>query len=222
MQQGSRVTRSDRGGGGGGGGGGGSLSSGAAKGLLHQLHSQRLSMDLILETTPRESRYSNNLVELMKREEVALAGGGGAATAKSLKELVAKVDELLYAETKAFFAKSTQHNIKRWKSLADKLDNERMRIRAESNFVSEGGGDGNSSSKWRGVNSATGGGSSPSHKIDLDLESRRLEEDYSRNWGKYEDFHLKEAFKVVMMFIFKFVLSIIIYGDYFLLCLLLI
>jgi hypothetical protein len=137
---------------------------------LRSLQMQRINMELLLETTPKESRYSNTLVDLMKREEMALRDISSGKQVQ-VRDLVARVDDLLFQETRAFFQKNAQHNSKRWRALAEKLEGERGRHRGGELMVKASG------------------------KIDLDLETMRLEEDYNRNWSLYEEFHLREAFK---------------------------
>lgn len=149
-------------------------SKAARLGPLSRSHYlQRIQLELTLETLPRDSRYSNTLIDLMKREETALQDGAKSAM---LKDLIARVDEALKQETKHFFEKSTQQNCKRWTSLLQKLDRERENFRGDLviNKTADRNRDG---------------------KISLELESRRLEEDYNRNWFYYEGFHLREAFK---------------------------
>jgi hypothetical protein len=46
------------------------------KSLKKQHDLKRSQLELSLETTPRDSRYSDQLVEMMRREEYLLANGG--------------------------------------------------------------------------------------------------------------------------------------------------
>jgi hypothetical protein len=86
------------------------------------------SVDLTLETTPRDSRYSYGLMELMKKEETLLVKDPSSYAAKSI---VAKVDENLRLETRAFFAKMMNSNLKKWESLQEKLKKERDGLKTE-------------------------------------------------------------------------------------------
>lgn len=83
---------------------------------------QRFLLELTLETTSRDSRYSANLVNLMQAEEETQ--GGLLPT-----ELNRKVDEVLSQETHRFFEKTAAQNMKRWKTLSQKQESERERHR---------------------------------------------------------------------------------------------
>lgn len=167
---------------------------------------QRTQLELTLETTPRDSRYSANLVSLMKAEEDN-AGKEKLVAA----ELNRKVDEALSLETHKFFERTAAQNIKRWKGLSQKLEHDREKYRAQLNdqlmkiaatsSVAAAVGLDNGNTGMNGISgtSSSVGSSSKGKKVltaeDLDEESLRLEEDYSKNFLQYEGFNLSEAFK---------------------------
>lgn len=62
-------------------------------------HRQINSLELQLETTPRDSRFSHTLLELMRKEETMANESPGAQAVSQ------KVDEMLKQETQAFFHK---------------------------------------------------------------------------------------------------------------------
>ena len=160
---------------------------------------QRTQLELNLETTPRDSRYSSNLVGLMKAEE-----DNTGKDKAILLDLNRKVDEALSLETHKFFEKTAAQNIKRWKTLSQKLDLERekyrvqlseqiMRINPNHSPIVSAYSNGCDFSDMPQVSEC------PNAKIltaeDLDEESLRLEQDYNRNFMVYEGFNLSEAFK---------------------------
>ena len=190
--------------------------------LIIEQQKQRTQLELVLETTPRDSRYSALLVSLMKAEEDNTVKEKAAVI-----ELNRKVDEALSQETHKFFEKTASQNIKRWKPLAQKLELDREKYKALLNDqiakinathggtisggVTEVGSSSASSSSSNSIPS-----SSKSKKIlltgvekgthvetvkkvlnsdDLDEESLRLEEDYNKKFLYYEGFNLSEAFK---------------------------
>lgn len=146
---------------------------------------QRVQLELAFETAPRDSRYSNGLIDMMRKEEVIIAKDPNSSVTKSVSQ---KVDENLRAETRGFFNKSVQKNAKRWAILKEKFDHETQQfargltteLKAFSNVK----------------------GSAPPLRVnhtptaeELDEEADRLECDYNKNWYKYENFNLQEAFK---------------------------
>ena len=166
---------------------------------------QRVQLELNLETTPRDSRYSENLVNLMRMEEATVRDGGNS----SAGDLTRRVDEALASETRKFFAKNCTNNIKKFKSLALKLEKEREQQRISliekimrlSNSVNE-----NKSIKQSDILSEfMSDGKEIEHvKLppsgvltaeDLDDEALRLEGDYNKHFLQYEGFNLIEAFK---------------------------
>lgn len=188
--------------------------------LIIEQQKQRMQLELVLETTPRDSRYSTLLVSLMKAEEDNTVKEKAATI-----ELNRKVDEALCLETHKFFEKTASQNIKRWKPLAQRLELDREKYKALLNdqiaranathgTISIGGGleVGNttnssslpSSSKSKkiltttigtGIGTYTEIGKKTLTSDDLDEESLRLEEDYNKNFLLYEGFNLLEAFK---------------------------
>lgn len=77
--------------------------------MLNDQNQQRFQLELSLETTPRDSRYSANLVNLMKAEEDNPEKGVMPS------DLNRKVDEALSQETHKFFEKTATQNLIRWK-----------------------------------------------------------------------------------------------------------
>jgi hypothetical protein len=158
---------------------------------LHKEHAlRRVQLELLLETTPRDSRYSSELVEMMKREETLLGDGQAvSSTSAATKDLISKIERALADETSRYFARVSALNNKRWVGLMQTLERERERLKMEyfdkstrlpepvpivplqPNFF----------------DSVT--------ESDLEAESARLEESYNRNWLMYEGFHLNEAFQ---------------------------
>lgn len=148
-----------------------------AKELQHQHYLQRIQLELTLETTPRDSRYSSGLLELMKKEETVLRD----QSSQSAKSIVFRVDEMLRAETQAFFRKSAQQNIRRWAALQEKFRQDRQSLIMDFGVVFRQ----ISVEDFRDVVTAD----------DLESESLRLECDYNRNWFEYENYSLQQAFK---------------------------
>jgi hypothetical protein len=154
-------------------------------GELKKTHyQQRIQLELTFETTPRDSRYSNGLLELMKKEEQVMKDPHCAAA----KAIVLKVDDALRCETQFFFAKSAQQNTRRWLSLNEKLTKERLQLLDE--FC-------RTSSKPANLdrNCCTEISATSTTTFDLELEAERLEFDYNLNWFSYENFNLQQAFK---------------------------
>ena len=169
--------------------------------LTSEHQQQRTQLELNLETTPRDSRYSSNLVGLMKAEE-----DNTGKDKMALVDLNRKVDEALSLETHKFFEKTAAQNIKRWKALSQKLDLEREKyrmqlsdqiIRVNPNYIPIVGAYSNGSDFSDTLNLQVS--DSTNKKIltaeDLDEESLRLEQDYNRNFIAYEGFNLSEAFQ---------------------------
>jgi len=160
---------------------------------------QRLQLELTLETIPRDSRYSAQLIDLMKREEVALRDN---STAAPTAELTRRVDEALRVETEKFFNKNVEQNVKRWNALQKKIEGELQRFKEEMTTHPEITNNSSSSiadSRVKAVgHSDDAVGDSINYRIptteELDRETLRLEEDYNQNWHKYEEHNLKTAF----------------------------
>ena len=90
--------------------------------LQRSIHNQRLQLELALETMPREV-YSNQLMEAMRREEMAMRDG-----VKVTNESAKGIDDMLRNETSKFYRKISKENEKRWKSLQEKVSNEYNRF----------------------------------------------------------------------------------------------
>lgn len=146
---------------------------------------QRISLELQLETTPHDSRFSNQLLSMMQKEEVMQRDGTGPSL-----DLIRKTDEMLGQETHKFFSKTTSSNIRRWNALDAKLTKERDRLKSEIQS--------STSIVLKPLDNAgmtTTRAKAELTEEDLDEEAARLEEDYNRNWLEYEGFSLREAFK---------------------------
>lgn len=129
---------------------------------------QIAQLDLQLETTPRDSRFSTALLDLMKKEETLLRDSTSAAN------VVQKVDDMLKQETRAFFAKVTGSNARKWQALRSKLKDDRKQLRLIAT-------------------SPPPPTSKPNHitAAELEREEERLEMDYYQNWHHYETIHLQ-------------------------------
>lgn len=88
---------------------------------------QRYQLELGLDDISRDSRYSNTLIDYMKREEQFTKDGNISTNAS--KDVTNKVEELLKQETKSFFHSVTQHNLKKWIALLQKYDKERGKVK---------------------------------------------------------------------------------------------
>eukprot|EP01039_Chlorochromonas_danica_P007243 gene7243-8012_t len=153
---------------------------------------QIVELELQLETTPRDSRFSNTLIEMMRKEETMLRDSANNTSATAA--VVQKVDDLLKQETRAFFNKVTSHNMKKWQSVRNRQYQERRAIQTQINEAVTA----TSSSSAGAVRSAplaAAGGAVAVGAIDLDREAQRLLVDYYKNWQHYELIHLQEAFK---------------------------
>jgi hypothetical protein len=146
-------------------------------------YQQRIQLELTLETTPRDSRYSNGLLDLMKKEELMMKDAHCAAA----KAIVQKVDDALRCETQNFFAKSTQQNSRRWLSLNDKFTKERF-------FLLNDFGRARLTPANFNQNCNSDLMMTPALSVDLELEAERLEYDYNLNWFSYENYNLQQAF----------------------------
>ena len=137
--------------------------------LQAMYHSQRYQLELKFETDPKNSRYSTNLVNLMRIEEKLVQKGGGSHSGCSLESITEKVNDMLRQETRAFFADNSRRNMDGWKALGEDIKVDKGKNRAN-----------------KGANKALDA---------LEAEEYRLDMDYNRNWTVYEKFHLTEAFK---------------------------
>ncbi len=159
---------------------------------LRQLFN-KIELELTLETTQRDSRYSNTLVDLMRKEEVIIKDPHASAASR---QIIQRVDEALKQETDVFFAKTTQQNIKRWKMLADKFHKEIQTVRSEVARSTYGVVGAANSKSGRGFpirKFPTRAQGTPTAD-DIEVESERLEWEYNQHWYKYENFNLQEAF----------------------------
>jgi hypothetical protein len=117
----------------------------------------------------------------MQREELSLREG------RQCLDLSREVETALANETRGFFAKISQSNLKKWNSMVQKhqrekeeliqLVRDKCRFHYSDNFL-------NSSNKQREIT-----------PIDLEVEAVRLEMEYNKHWFEIESFHINEAFK---------------------------
>jgi len=157
------------------------------KALKKSHNLQRIQLELAFETAPRDSRYSNTLIDMMKKEEQVLGKDPNPAVSRAVTQ---KVDETLRGETRAFFAKSVQKNVKRWTSMKDKFNRESQQFANE--IMEEMRKVKPPSDNSRQISATNKSVPTPT---ELDEEADRLECDYNKNWYKYENFSLQEAFK---------------------------
>jgi len=140
----------------------------------------RYQMELSIETTPRDSRYSQQLVDMMHKEE------NHGRENRQNTDLTKRVDDALNHETTAFFSKVVQSNTKKWNAFKTKLDQEREGLRQDiirTNYNN---------------NMTNTDAIQPTPSISLDkieLESKRLEQIYNDRWYEFEGFNLEEAFR---------------------------
>lgn len=148
---------------------------------------QRYQLELGLDDIARDSRYSNTLIEYMKKEEQFTREGNIHSNISI--DTTKKVEILLKQETKAFFHGVTQHNLKKWIALLQKFDKERAKVK---DYVINRVKDTNTNN----ISATSTAPLTPrlTKKMLFD-EELRLEEDYNENWLKYEKFSLDEAFK---------------------------
>ena len=123
----------------------------------------------------------------------------------AMYELNREVDEALALETHNFFERTAAQNVKRWKVLSQKLDNnfEKFRgilsdeiIKMNPNHIAVVSA---ASSSTNTMNSVGPQQDSRARRVptaeEMDEESLRLEADYNNNFLSYEGFNLSEAFK---------------------------
>ena len=156
---------------------------------------QRIQLELAFETAPRDSRYSNTLVDMMRKEEQIIAKDPNAAVTKSV---IQKVDETLRAETRGFFAKAAQRTIKKWNGMKEKFERESQQIASELQEELKSyplnARNARPTTAGRPATAAVRKDNTPTAD-ELEAEAERLECDYNKNWYKYENFNLQEAFK---------------------------
>ncbi len=184
--------------------------------LQRSIHNQRYQQELALETMPREV-YSTQLMEAMRREEMAMRDG-----VRITNESANSIDEMLRNETCNFYRKISKDNEKRWVSLQKKVQMEYDRF-----YQSSRGGSNSSRRNSRvdaitvetatkisatsSSSSSTSDGEGQLASVDpplpvgaepsaaaLDEELLRLEADYNSNWLQYEGGNLQTAFAAQM------------------------
>lgn len=145
---------------------------------VRKLHRNQFNqLDLNMETAPRDSRYSQQLLEMMKKEELLL---NKEPSSSATRAMTAKVDEGLKNETQAFFCKLVTQNTRKWEQLKEKL----ARVRAQLNNEITVKQQQNVNSDLNSVRLSA-----------IDAEEDRLLADYYKNWLQYEGFHLNQAFQ---------------------------
>ena len=195
------------------------ISDAEFKLLQRSVHNQRYQMELTLETMPREV-YSNQLMEAMRREEMAVRDG-----VRITQDMTKGIDDMLRAETRKFYQKISAENARRWMSLHTKVETEYSRFhqgsRSGKRGEAAGAGAGasvgkactaeahratpsptpSSSVSAKSVASETGTGTAavavavPALTMaDMQAEVGRLEENYQRQWLQYELGNLQCAF----------------------------
>lgn len=127
-------------------------------------------LELTLDALPRDSRYSSQLVEASKQEEMDPTNA----------EISQRVDKLMEKEIRQFHAANVVQNLKRWEQLKSRLEKDRSKDKEHSSSLES----------VTGVPLLSTGVS----KLDLELEELRLDAYYNSNWGKIEAFNLTEAF----------------------------
>lgn len=127
-------------------------------------------LELTLDALPRDSRYSSQLVEASKQEEMDPTNA----------EISQRVDKLMEKEIRQFHAANVVQNLKRWEQLKSRLEKDRSKDKEHSSSLE---------SVTEVPLLSTG-----VSKLDLELEELRLDAYYNSNWGKIEAFNLTEAF----------------------------
>lgn len=155
--------------------------------------SQLMNLELVIETQPRESKFSPNLMNLIQKEELL---SRDPSIVSPPTDLLQNLEEALSNETHKFFSKSSSINIKRWNSLDIKVSKERERLRYEllGNKLKYS----NTATTATNAATATGIITTETPKVSsswLEEEEARLVDDYNKNWYNYEGFNLIEAFK---------------------------
>jgi hypothetical protein len=158
---------------------------------LKHIHCVQINqVDLSLETAPRDSRYSNNLLEMMKKEDMLLARD---PTSPTTRMLISKVDDGLRIETQGFFNRLAMQNLKKWEKVNEKFRKDRQQLRNEISTSRRGV----SLSLPNDVESLalTAGDKTKIYSAEeIDAEEERIKSDYYKNWHNYETYHLNQAF----------------------------
>lgn len=159
-------------------------------------YQQRLQLELTLETIPRDSRYSAQLIDLMKREEMAIRDN---TDPKNMRDLIQRVDDALRTETERFFNKTVQQNVKRWETLQKKTEGEVQRLLHSPPPEVTTSPQKNCAKSDAACTKPPVDDSEFNYRIptaaEMDRETLRLEEDYNQNWLRYEGHNLQSAFQ---------------------------
>ncbi|GMI04590.1 hypothetical protein TrRE_jg3787 [Triparma retinervis] len=146
---------------------------------------KRLKLDLDVEANPIESKFSSSLMDLMQREEAAVAQGRHEFVENASR----KVMNGLCAETNKHCGLQSASNQSRWRKLFEEQSEERQQMFHES-FTAAGVAYNDRSR--RGAGGARRGEQSLEEAFEA--EEERLELDAFINYGKYETFNLDNAF----------------------------
>ena len=151
-------------------------------------HRQRLKLDLEVESNPLESKFSTSLMDLMQREDSAVASHKYSA----VEGMVKKVHAGLCAETTRHCTMQSSSNQARWACLLDQQREERHKMFLES-FAAIGAPyntkqqtDHDKPREQRGKNFTM--------QDRLEEENQRLKMSAFINFGKCENFNLDNAF----------------------------
>ena len=109
-------------------------AAGALLGRSKQWYRERRKMDLEIEQSPLESKFSAQLQDLMGQEEQICAMGPDYVQGRAAQQAAAtfaKVDELLAVETKRYFETQSRYNQQRWQSLFRRHAQEQARFHEE-------------------------------------------------------------------------------------------
>lgn len=138
---------------------------------LKEFYSQRIQLELGLEIIHHDATYSESLITLIQQEEALIK------RSNINNQLSVKIDDQLKLENHKYFANSTLENLRKWREYKRKIEIERLQL--NNSFD----------------NSHIKALSDDNTFNILELENKRIEEDYNKNWLYYEGFHLEEAFK---------------------------
>jgi hypothetical protein len=141
-----------------------------------------MRLDLEIETNPLESKFSAALLDLMQREEQSTAQGRGGSEPHEL--LCRRVDQLLRTETVRHCELQAQANSQRWEQLLRRQVEERASFRQQC---------------LSAVGAVVDAGVALNRRdLSLEeafaLEERRLKRDAFKNFARYENFNLDNAF----------------------------
>jgi len=144
---------------------------------------QFFKLDLEIEESPLESKFSSTLMDLMHRED--LSASQVPANSPAAIDLEKRVLAGLIEETTKHCKRQSKMNEKRWLKMLEGQRGERKNFLEQT--VLEGGGKWDPQSRVSRPQTAT-------TQEGLEREERRLKMDAFVNYGAYEDFNLRNAF----------------------------